>query len=406
MRIGTEALPKHFDPAINWISGLIGAALDKRVTGFEQQERANPLLGAYFRENFALEFALAKARNYRRSTGRLPKGEDYYRLFSFLVPAQRIHAALPPNVKVPFEGRLRQALNSTNGMRPFAYEVSIATHLMQKGWDVEFVDYAGMGQFDLLARQGGAEVEVECKTTSGDTGRKIHRQEANRLADLLLPIAQEIADNAGCHRILITVPDRLGKTTEELSGIAALATSAAQQKASASNNLARVDYTFDGLDPWPEPDDPDMLSFFEQRFGVQNANLMFLGRANFSVVAVMIRSAKPDSVVNTISAEAKEAADQCSGTRPALVVVHLIDEISRFDLQAMLKTANGLHAITHAVFKSGKRLHINSVAFTVPQVARTDGREAKWLSGDLIMLNNPEPRFPCDEIRSIFRPAH
>ena len=46
-----------------------------------------------------------------------------------------------------------------------------------------------------------------------------------------------------------------------------------------------------------------MLTFFEQRFGVQNANLMFLGRANFSVVAVMIRSARPDSVVDTISAE-------------------------------------------------------------------------------------------------------
>jgi hypothetical protein len=58
-------------------------------------------------------------------------------------------------VKTPFEGRLRQALNSANGLRPLAYEISIATHLMQKGWDVEFVDYAGTGQFDLLARQGG-----------------------------------------------------------------------------------------------------------------------------------------------------------------------------------------------------------------------------------------------------------
>jgi hypothetical protein len=406
MRISTEALPKHLDPAINWISGLIGAALDKRVAGFEQQERTNPLLGAYFCENFALEFALAKARKYRKSTGRLRKGEDSDRLFSFLVPAQRIHAALPPKVKTPFEGRLRQALNSANGLRPFAYEIGIATHLMQKGWDVEFVDYAGTGQFDVLARQGGAEVEVECKTTSGDTVRKIHRQEANRLADLLLPIAQETADNPGCHRILITVPDRLGKSTEELLGIAALVASAAREKASASSNLAQVDYAFDGLDPWPEPDDPDMLTFFEQRFGVQNANLMFLGRANFSVVAVMIRSARPDSVVDTISAEAKDAADQCSGTRPALVAVHLIDEISRADLQAMLKTRNGLHAITHAVFRSGKRLHVDSVAFTVPQTARSDGRGAKWLSGDLIMLNNPEPRYPCDEVRSIFRPAH
>jgi hypothetical protein len=89
-----------------------------------------------------------------------------------------------------------------------------------------------------------------------------------------------------------------------------------------------------------------------------------------------------------------------------LVVVHLIDEISRSDLKTMLKTANGLHAITHAVFKSGKRLHIDSVVFTVPQVTRTNGRKAKWLFGDLIMLNNPEPRFPCEEIRSFFRPVH
>jgi hypothetical protein len=111
-----------------------------------------------------------------------------------------------------------------------------------------------------------------------------------------------------------------------------------------------------------EPDDPDLLSFFENRFGVQNANLMFHGRANFSVVAVMIRSAKADS-------------------------------------------DNGLHAITHAVFKGGKRQHVDSIAFTVPQVTRTDGSGAKWLSGNLVMLNNPQPLFPCDEIRSIFRPA-
>jgi len=119
----------------------------------------------------------------------------------------------------------------------------------------------------------------------------------------------------------------------------------------------------------------------------------------------MIRSAKADTVVDTISAQAKEAADQCSGTRPALIALHLIDEIDRSDLQTILKTSNGLHAITHAVFKGGKRLHVDSVAFTVPQVSRTDGLGANWLSGDLIILNNPQPLFPCDEIRSIFRPA-
>jgi hypothetical protein len=376
------------------------------VTAFERQEQANPLLASHFRENYALEFALAKARKYRRSTGRLPKGDEYQHLYSFLIPAHRIHAARPCEVKLPFEGRLLDAVNGTKGARPFAYEIAIATHIMQKGWDVEFVDYAGAGRFDLLARRDAVEIEIECKTTSGDTGRRIHRQEVNRLADLLLPLAKQTADDDGCHRILITVPDRLGKSNDELSSIAATATTAVQQRASASSDLAHVDYTFDGLGAWPEPDaNPDALAFFEKRFGVQNANLMFLGRPGLSAVAVMIRSAKADNVVEAISARAKEAADQCSGTRPALIALHLIDEISRSDLQNMLNTSNGLHAVSHAVFRSEKRQHVDSVAFTVAQVARTDGSGGRWLSGDLIMLNNPEPRFQCPEIRSIFRAA-
>jgi hypothetical protein len=405
MRVSTEALPKDLDSAVNWISGLIGAAVDKRVAGFQQQERTNPLLVSHFRNNFPLEFALAKVRNYRKSTGRLPKGEEYHALYSFLVSTHRIHVALPEEVKTPFEGRLRDAVNGINGARPFAYEISIATHLMQKGWDVEFIDYSGAARFDLLARQGAIEFEVECKTTSGDTGRKIHRQEVNRLADLLLPITQQVATARGCHRILITIPDRLGKSTQELSGVASVVASAVDQKGSASNALARADYTFDRLDRWPEPGDPDLLPFFEQRFGIRNANLLFQGKHDFSVAAVMIRSVKADSVVDTISAQAKEAADQCSGTRPALIALHLIDEIDSADLRAMLETPNELHAITHAVFKGGKRQHVDSIAFTVPQVMRTDGSGAKWLSGELIMLHNPQPLLLCEEIRSIFHPA-
>jgi hypothetical protein len=117
----------------------------------------------------------------------------------------------------------------------------------------------------------------------------------------------------------------------------------------------------------------------------------------------MIRSAKEDSVVDTISEQAKEAAAQCSGTRPALIALHLVDQISRADLQTMLHTRNGLHSITHAVFKGANRLHVNSIAFTVPQTRRNDQSGARWLSGDLLMLQNPQPRFPCAEIRSIFR---
>jgi hypothetical protein len=231
MRINVVVEPKDVKPAVDWIGGLIGAPLDKRVAAFKAQERNNPLLTAHFSETFPLEFALAEVREYRRKTGgRLPKGDEYDHLYGFLVGARRVHAALPPVARTPFEGRLRETVNGVNGLRPFEYEIGIATHFMQKGWDVEFIDYSGTARFDLLACQGGVEIEVECKCTSGDTGRKIHRQEVNRLADLLLPAIGRLAETPGCHRILVTIPDRLGKSNETLSGIASVVASAYRKK--------------------------------------------------------------------------------------------------------------------------------------------------------------------------------
>jgi hypothetical protein len=404
MRISIDAMQTDIEPAVNWISGFIGAAVDRRVSAFEQQERRNPLLTRHFSENHDLEFALAKARRYRKTTGRLPKGDAYGPLYGFLIAAHRIHQALPGPVQAPFGGRLRNAVSSPYGFRPFAYEISIATHLMQKGWDVEFADYSGTARFDFLASQGVVEIEIECKSTSGDTGRKIHRQEVNRLADLLLPNTSKLADVKGCHLLHITTPARLGKTNHELTSIAGAVTRVVDEKVSASCEFAQVDYVFDDLASWPAPErDPNARDFFENKFGVKNSHMLFHGRGDFSVVAVVVRSSKPDNVVDAISDEAKEAADQCSGSRPALIALHLIDPISRPELQAMLKTPNGMHTITHAVFKGTNRLHVDSVAFTVPQAVWQDGFGAKQLSGDVVVLNNPAPKFLCEELRSIFR---
>ena len=293
--------------------------------------------------------------------------------------------------KTPFEGRLRDAVNGAHGARPFAYEISIATHLMQKGWDVEFVDYSGAARFDFLARQDTVEVEIECKTTSNDTGRKIYRQEVNCLADLLLPMRELLADRQGCHCILVTVPDRLAKSNDELYAITSCVEAAVKSVGSVSTVSARAEYTFETLETWPEPDrDLDAaIAFFEGRFGRQNAHLVFHERRGFSIVAIMVTSAKGDGVIDTISQQAKEAAGQCSGTRPAMIALHLVDQLSRDDLQSMLRTSKGLHTITHAVFQNENRLHADSIAFTVPQVRRSDRSGARWLSGDLVMLNNP-----------------
>lgn len=404
MRIRNEASRSDIQLAFNWISGLMGAELDKRVAAYQRQERNNPLLATHFREHFALEFLLADARTYRKNTGRLPKGGDYDQLYGFLIPAHRIHQRLSDATKNPFEGRLWTALSGAHGLRPFAYEISIATHLMQKNWDVEFVDYAGLAQFDILARRDAVEIEVECKTTSGDTGRKIHRQEVNRLADLILPTAQHLADSPGCHLLCVTLSGRLGKSTEEISCIASAVDAAARQKSLVSDRFCSVEYRLADLASWPDPRrDPGFREFFEQQFGITNSHLLLHGSPGVSMVAVTITSQQADTVVNTIASQAKEAADQCSGTRPALIALHLIDPISGPELQTMLGTPNGFQTIAGAVFNGPNRLHVDTIAFTVPQQSQSNGLGSTWLSGEGLTLYNPQPQFPCDDVRTIFR---
>jgi len=73
MRVSIEASSKDIAPAFDWINALIGVALSQRVSGFQQQERKNPLLTNHFRMSFGLEFAMAQARTYRKNTSRLPR---------------------------------------------------------------------------------------------------------------------------------------------------------------------------------------------------------------------------------------------------------------------------------------------------------------------------------------------
>jgi hypothetical protein len=403
MRINIEATTQDIAPALDWIGGLIGGLLDQRVAALRQQAQTNPLLTQHAGDIYALEFALADARKYRKNTGRLPKGDQYNLLYGFLVSASRIHAALPLEAIKPFEGQLTKAAGDMNGLRPLAYELGIATHLMGKGWDVQFADYCGLGRFDLLARNGEVEIEVECKATSHDRGRKIHRREAIRLADLILPTITALMEAPGCHLIRITVPDRLGSSNEELSSITGLVAHATQHKAEASNSFAEVNYIAGDRDAWPEPEDDGFRSFFEQQFGLSNSHLLFCGRPGVSIVAVAIVSAKPDSVQKYIAGQVKDAADQCSGTRPAIIAVNLADQLGRAELDELLRTRSGIQNIAAVVFDDVQRAHVDSIAFTVPQQAHAGGKGTTSIAGNLALLYNPTPKFACAEIRDIFR---
>jgi hypothetical protein len=169
----------------------------------------------------------------------------------FAVGARRIHNALPGGAQFRFSGCLRNAVNGLRGIRPLAFEIGMAVHLMRQGWDVDFVDYSGSARFDFLIGRQGVEIEVELKSASGDAGRKIHRQEMNRLADLIVPTTTTIVEKQGCHLFRVTIPDRLPANDKELNKIAALVAKAADSKTRVSADECNIEYDAPNISDWP-----------------------------------------------------------------------------------------------------------------------------------------------------------
>lgn len=310
---------------------------------------------------------------------------------------------LPPSAQEEFSSKLKGLVSGKFGIRPFAYELTMAMHLMGMGWDVVLADIEKVGNFDFLARKDGVEFEMECKTTSGDSGRQIHRHEMSRLSSLIEPGLEPLLLEAGSHFLKVVIPSKLEPSTAALQGVADVVLQAARGRRAAKAASASVSYPHSPELAWAGPQDDKIVHrACADAMGVSNAHIFLRGRPGFSVAATAFISERPDTVVATLTKRVKEAADQCSGTRPALVALNLVDPISRSELEGMLRTSNGIHAIAAGVFTSEKRAHVDTVAFTVPQNPEASEAGYTTLKGDVMTLVNPRPRFRCDAIRNLF----
>jgi hypothetical protein len=400
MRFSTEMFEYDIPRALSWIGSQIGNRVEKRVKEFEKEERRNPLLGRYYRDTFALEFPLAHAWRLYRKTGSLPKSDEYSIAYGFAGTTQRIYEALSPSGQTRLRGCLKDGAKGEYGFRPLAYEMNIAAHLVWKGYDVECVDLEGREKkrFDFLARKDGIEFEIECKTTSPDKGRKIHRKQFNQLSYELLPITKKLVDAGGGHVIRLTIPDRLEtnkKLLAELQSIVASSVSGATEL----SKVGRAEYKALNMDHWPEPHESESATreFLNNLFGTGNRHVLWHLRPEQGFVAIGVESEKPDAMPDALAQDAKAAADQCTGNRPALITIQLVD-ITPDELAILRQTSSGIQFVAHQVFKNDKRSHVDSVVFSLPPVI-----SSQQLSGTVAVLNNPSPKIPSNDARGLFR---
>jgi hypothetical protein len=228
---------------------------------------------------------------------------------------QRIHAGLNAFGREHFTARLLGAMKEPSGLRPVAYEVLILTHLTHRGFDVECIDLTGRGRYDFLATRSGESIEIECKTTARDVGRKIHMSEVCLLGGRLWPIARPLLDRGGFHINLIEVPNRLSAREQDMQGLADLFALAIVDGGHAEGGLATVDCKILDMLPAEMPDvsEDKLRSIFLSEFRRQASSIVFYGRKNGAALAIGVASKASDKVLDTLADQAKEAAKQCTG---------------------------------------------------------------------------------------------
>jgi hypothetical protein len=200
---------------------------------------------------------------------------------------------------------LKSGLDSEFGLIPLEHEMSTAANLMQRGFDVDFVDIEGRGRSDYIAERDGASLEVECKNFSADLGRQIQRRKVYLLAQQLKdPVERALDANPGGHFIRIVVPTKLYGSRDFLANIAALAADALSNQRSCSGDDIEIEYgAFDFGSSAFARAAPAQLSPEEARdsisdlFALENQTCLFNIRPRSGAVAVAIESRRPDSVL-------------------------------------------------------------------------------------------------------------
>jgi hypothetical protein len=122
-----------------------------------------------------------------------------------------------------------------------------------------------------------------------------------------------------------------------------------------------------------------------------------------TLVALAVGSEKVDKAVDAVVRQAKQAADQCTGTRPTILALQLVDMSS--DTSTELVNSNSpLYNVVHQLFGDGRRDHVNFITFMTQQFpgARAQLPTIIHTHGTAGAIMNPHPTFAAEDLKSIF----
>lgn len=354
----------------------------KKIVKLEQLSRGWPSYRDYLRQRNPLVVCLERYFNLRKEGRTVWKHLDAasLKLCGYIKLLNRMAHDYSPRIL----NRLRGSILDDDGIKGFLYELDIAIHFFNQGFDVTFIDLEGCGNYDLLVGKGELEMEIECKRKSIDAGRRIRKGDFYRLADVLF------AELEGSGRgVAVSIKSKGSIGTEQ--GLYRAIAKTVKEHSRSDHHSARVSnldiniqHLPDDLRIQSEAEFEEAIRPFECPFGYY---AVASGRGSTTIL--VCESAERTKINRAIYDDLKTGASQLSGTRPAILTC-LIEEVEEKDWAVLRQPGYGLQAIARRLFSNTSRQHISLLVFNSDRSAPK--REGNILSFRDINLQFPNPK--------------
>ena len=260
----------------------------------------------------------------------------------------------------------RRRILGDENLQPIFFELDTALHFWGMGFDIEWIepsDISGVRIAEFIASTDSMTIEVECKSKSADSGRKILRKQFYRLID---DVAIDLVSDKLTGRISISVPDRLPSNENWKKQLIREITKCLDTGLDRielvdgtiiSQNLKRAEKI---LIPAPSPS--NILDIQSSR--KPHAHIAILAQANQETITnplvFEVESRSEDKFIDSIFNEMGKAKHQLTGKHTAVISIFM-PEVNTFE---SLGTNSALELIAKKFFQKQSNSHIFAVSFT------------------------------------------
>jgi hypothetical protein len=365
--LSQEDFPKELAAFVGFIGGeYLDSTLSRVILKLASY---SPQVRAFFGDRY---FFQEQWPNFIEQQFKLDVADPLQIRSAFLIAGiNRVRAKLSQTALDRFRAAIIDALSPDRDMRQLEHEIRCYAHFSLKGFEVRLADLEGVGRYDLLLANSAIQAEVECKTVAEDTGLQLKRQMSADLFEAFRrsSSAQPVANASGIFKLT------LNKPADQCANLARAAEKALRGYRGGLALQKDFSLIFEPRPTWQSflethqietlkkaiEDDPvwagsDYIAFQQKR----------------AVVAFSVRPHRQGQLRQRLTRVLKDAADQCTGTRAAVLWLHFVGATERDFLElaqfSMSNRRAGLNWVADNVVRPtgpvDNRSHIHMIRYS------------------------------------------